>query len=80
MRHEMLAEAIDTIAALCDGEANVNHRGRHFDLEAARLWDPPDERVPIDVGGIGRGLLGVLRRDRARADRGGQSGGVHGVV
>ncbi len=48
-RHAMLSEAIDVIAALFDGEGTVNHRGAHFDVESARLWDLPDERVPIGV-------------------------------
>jgi G6PDH family F420-dependent oxidoreductase len=49
VRHEMLSEAIDVIAALFDGEGSVNFRGRHFDVESAQLWDLPDERVPIGV-------------------------------
>jgi G6PDH family F420-dependent oxidoreductase len=53
VRHEMLAEAVDIIAALLDGE-RVNHRGRHFDVESARLWDRHDVRVPIGVAVSGR--------------------------
>jgi G6PDH family F420-dependent oxidoreductase len=49
VRHEMLSEAIDVISALFDGEGTVNHRGKHFDVETAKLWDLPDERVPIGV-------------------------------
>jgi G6PDH family F420-dependent oxidoreductase len=49
VRHEMLSEAIEVIAALFDGDDTVNFRGRHFDVESARLWDLPDERVPIGV-------------------------------
>ena len=49
VRHEMLDEAVDIIAALFAGEGTVNHRGRHFDVETARLWDLPDERVPIGI-------------------------------
>jgi len=48
-RHEMLGEAIDVIAALFDGEGTVNFRGRHYDVESAKLWDLPDQRVPIGV-------------------------------
>jgi G6PDH family F420-dependent oxidoreductase len=48
-RHEMLAEAIDVIAALFDGDGTVNFRGKHFDVETAKLWDLPDERVPIGI-------------------------------
>ncbi len=50
VRHEMLGEAVDVIGALFDShEATVNYRGRYFDVETARLWDQPDERVPIGV-------------------------------
>jgi G6PDH family F420-dependent oxidoreductase len=49
VRHEMLSEAIEVIGSLFDGEGSVNFRGRHFDVESARLWDLPDERVPIGV-------------------------------
>jgi G6PDH family F420-dependent oxidoreductase len=49
VRHEMLSEAIEVISALFDGQGTVNHRGRHFDVEQARLWDLPDQRVPIGV-------------------------------
>jgi G6PDH family F420-dependent oxidoreductase len=48
-RHEMLSEALDIISALFDGEEPVNFRGRHFDVESARLWDLPQERVPIGL-------------------------------
>jgi G6PDH family F420-dependent oxidoreductase len=48
VRHEMLAEAIDVIAALFDG-GGVSFRGKHFDVESARLWDLPEQRVPIGV-------------------------------
>ena len=48
-RHEMLAEAIEIIAALFDGEGTINLRGKHFDVETAKLWDLPEQRVPIGV-------------------------------
>ncbi len=49
VRHEMLTEAVDIIGALFDAEGSVNYRGRHFDVETARLWDRHDERVPIGI-------------------------------
>ncbi|MCW3016708.1 MAG: class F420-dependent oxidoreductase [Solirubrobacterales bacterium] len=49
VRHEKLSEAVDIISALFDGENSVNYRGKHFDVESARLWDLPDERVPIGI-------------------------------
>ena len=49
VRHEMLAESVQIIAALLDGESSVNFRGRHFDIEQAKLWDLPDQRLPIGI-------------------------------
>jgi G6PDH family F420-dependent oxidoreductase len=49
VRHEMLSEAIEVISALFDGQGTVNFRGKHFDVESAKLWDLPDRRVPIGV-------------------------------
>jgi G6PDH family F420-dependent oxidoreductase len=55
VRHEMLSEAVDIIAALFDedgngnGEGTVNYRGDYFDVESARLWDLPERRVPIGI-------------------------------
>jgi G6PDH family F420-dependent oxidoreductase len=48
VRHEMLSEALDIISALLRGET-VNHRGTHFQADQARLWDPPEQQVPIGV-------------------------------
>src|SRR5436305_7442473 len=49
VRHRMLSEAVDIISALFDGEQRLNHRGRYFDVETAKLWDLPDERVAIGI-------------------------------
>ncbi|HEX3511773.1 MAG TPA: TIGR03557 family F420-dependent LLM class oxidoreductase [Solirubrobacteraceae bacterium] len=48
-RHRMLAEAIEIIAALFDEDGAVNHHGEHFQVDSARLWDRPEQRVPIGV-------------------------------
>jgi len=48
-RHAMLAEATDIITELFAGDGTVNYRGRYFDVETAKLWDLPDERVPIGI-------------------------------
>lgn len=55
-RHEMLSEAVDIIAGLFDGDADgrLNYRGRHFDVEQAKLWDLPTARVPIGVAVSGK--------------------------
>jgi G6PDH family F420-dependent oxidoreductase len=47
-RHEMLEEAIDIIKALLGG-GYVNVRGRHYEVDSAKLWDVPDQGVPIGV-------------------------------
>jgi G6PDH family F420-dependent oxidoreductase len=48
-RHQMLSEAVDIIAGLFDGQRSLNYRGRHFDVEQAKLWDLPEQRVPIGI-------------------------------
>jgi G6PDH family F420-dependent oxidoreductase len=48
VRHAMLAEAVEIIRALFAGGL-VNHHGRHFDVESAKLWDVPDRPVPIGI-------------------------------
>ncbi|AZM63870.1 MULTISPECIES: LLM class F420-dependent oxidoreductase [unclassified Streptomyces] len=53
VRHEMLEEAVEIIRALFGG-GHVNHRGTHFDVESARLWDVPDVPVPIGVAVSGK--------------------------
>jgi G6PDH family F420-dependent oxidoreductase len=48
VRHDMLTEAVDIIRALFDGKT-VTYRGKHFDVESAKLWDLPETRVPIGI-------------------------------
>ncbi|WP_243794223.1 TIGR03557 family F420-dependent LLM class oxidoreductase [Saccharopolyspora gloriosae] len=48
VRHEMLAEAVEIIRALFGGE-HVNHVGRHFRVDQAKLWDVPARPVPIGI-------------------------------
>jgi G6PDH family F420-dependent oxidoreductase len=47
-RHEMLAEAVQIITRLLDGE-HLNFRGKHFDVESARLYDRDEVRPPIGI-------------------------------
>jgi len=47
-RQEMLEEAIEIIRALFGGDL-VTFRGEHFAVDAARLWDLPEEQVRIAV-------------------------------
>ncbi|MEU5716385.1 LLM class F420-dependent oxidoreductase [Streptomyces sp. NPDC020403] len=48
VRLEMLEEAVEIIRALFDGDS-VSYRGTHFHVENARLWDLPEQRVPIGI-------------------------------
>ncbi|MDX3074092.1 LLM class F420-dependent oxidoreductase [Streptomyces sp. MI02-7b] len=48
VRQDMLNEAVEIIRALFDG-GYVNHRGEHFDVESAKLWDLPDRPPPIGI-------------------------------
>jgi G6PDH family F420-dependent oxidoreductase len=48
VRHEMLHEAVEIIRALFDG-GYVNYAGSHFRVDSAKLWDLPEQRVPIGV-------------------------------
>jgi G6PDH family F420-dependent oxidoreductase len=46
----MLSEALDVIAALFEAKDEaISWHGDFFDLETARLWDLPEQRVPIGV-------------------------------
>ena len=47
-RHDMLEEALIIIGDLLDGE-RVTYEGAHFRVDSARLWDLPEQRVPIGV-------------------------------
>ncbi|WP_354638044.1 LLM class F420-dependent oxidoreductase [Kitasatospora camelliae] len=48
VRQAMLAEALGIIRDLFAG-GYVTRHGRHFDVDAARLWDLPEEPPPIGV-------------------------------
>jgi G6PDH family F420-dependent oxidoreductase len=48
LRHEMLEEAVEIIRALWAGDT-VTYRGRHFDVESARVWDLPETAPPIGI-------------------------------
>jgi G6PDH family F420-dependent oxidoreductase len=48
----MLEEAVDVIRALWSGET-VDHRGDFYEVENARLFDPPAEAPPVIVSGFG---------------------------
>jgi len=48
VRHEMLAEAVQIIGGLFDG-GYFNYKGDHFRVDSAKLWDLPEQRVPLAV-------------------------------
>ncbi len=48
VRHEMLTEAVEIIRALWSGES-VSYRGKHFDVESAKVWDLPETAPPIGI-------------------------------
>lgn len=52
IRREMLVEAVEIMRALWTGE-NLNHRGEYYEVENARLFDPPAEAIPVIVSGFG---------------------------
>jgi len=52
VRLEMLAEAIEVIRRLLSGE-RVDHHGRHYEIEDARIYSLPERPVPIYVSGFG---------------------------
>ncbi len=51
-RHEMLEEAVEIITSLWKG-GYVNFKGRHFDVDSAKVWDLPDvaPRLGLAVSG-----------------------------
>ena len=54
LRHEMLEEAVEIIRALWGGDM-VTYRGKHFDVESAKLWDLPDTSPPLGIAVSGPG-------------------------
>ncbi len=65
LRHEMLEEAIAVLHELWTGDW-VTHRGGHFTVEDARIFDLPDQRIDVVVGVSGPASLDVA--DRSGAD------------
>jgi G6PDH family F420-dependent oxidoreductase len=51
-RREMLEEAVEVIRKLWRGGMQ-SHRGRHYTVENARIYDLPDEAPPILISGFG---------------------------
>jgi G6PDH family F420-dependent oxidoreductase len=70
VRHEMFAEAVEIIRALFGGDY-VNYRGRHFQVDSAKLYDLPDRPVPIGMAAYGRraGRLAAQHADLLVSDQ-----------
>jgi coenzyme F420-dependent glucose-6-phosphate dehydrogenase len=52
VRLAMLEEAVEVMRKLFTGET-VDHRGEHYTVENARLFDPPETPLPIIVSAFG---------------------------
>jgi G6PDH family F420-dependent oxidoreductase len=52
IRQEMLREAVDIIRRLCTGD-DVDHHGRYYEVENARLFTHPEDVPPIIVSAFG---------------------------
>jgi len=52
IRRAMLDEAVAVMRELWSGEV-VTHRGEHYVVEQARLFDPPDHELPVIVSAFG---------------------------
>jgi G6PDH family F420-dependent oxidoreductase len=61
VRHEMFGEALEIIRALLRG-GYVSYRGRHFDVARARLYDLPDEPLPVYVAASGPSSVRLAAR------------------
>ena len=52
VRRDMLEEAVVIVRALFTGET-LEHRGVHYEVDNARLFDPPDTELPLVLSGFG---------------------------
>jgi coenzyme F420-dependent glucose-6-phosphate dehydrogenase len=61
LRLERLEEAVDVVRQLWTGE-QITHRGKHFTVENARIYDPPETMPPIVVSAFGPAAARVAAR------------------
>ena len=52
IRREMLEEAVAVMRQLWTGDT-VDHRGAYYEVENARVFDPPSATIPVIVSGFG---------------------------
>ena len=60
-RLEMLEEAVEVIRKLWQGGSH-DHRGRHYRVEHARVYDLPEQRPPIIISGFGPKSIDLAAR------------------
>src|ERR1700730_2307978 len=60
-RLEMLEEAVEVIRTLWQGGTR-SHRGRHYTVENARIYDLPKHDPPIVISGFGPKSIGLAAR------------------
>ena len=60
-RLEMLEEAVDVIRTLWRGDV-CDHRGDHYRVEHARIYDLPESPPPIVISGFGRKSVELAAR------------------
>ncbi|MGC4748655.1 TIGR03557 family F420-dependent LLM class oxidoreductase [Micromonospora sp. DT201] len=61
VRLEMLEEAVEVLRKLWTGDF-VNHRGKHYTVEQARIYTLPDTPPPIYVSGFGPKSIDLAAR------------------
>jgi G6PDH family F420-dependent oxidoreductase len=61
VRLEMLEEAIEVVRGLWGGES-FTHRGKHYTVEDARIFDLPEKLPPIVVSALGEKAVEVAAR------------------
>jgi coenzyme F420-dependent glucose-6-phosphate dehydrogenase len=61
VRLEMLEEALPLIRVLWTGQM-VTHRGKHYVVENARIYDPPPGEIPVIVSAFGDEAAQVAAR------------------
>src|SRR5262245_14939320 len=61
VRLEQLEEAVEVIRELWHGDT-VDHRGRYYSVQDAKIFDPPEHDVPIVVSAFGPEAAAVAAR------------------
>jgi G6PDH family F420-dependent oxidoreductase len=61
VRLEMLEEAVEVMRELWSG-GFVDHRGRHYTVEHARIYTQPENSPPVYVSGFGPNAIGLAAR------------------